>query len=148
MILLDTNLLARLTRSLDPQAAVARAAVRTLLGRGEQLIVVPQTCTNGGDAGAGAAAGRAEWPGHDRRPDGPVGAVLSAALHLPDRDTLSDLWLGLVEAHWVTGFRAHDVRLVAAMQSYGMADWQRETAARLGLGFTLRPHGRPRRAAG
>lgn len=27
----------------------------------------------------------------------------------------------LVEAHGVTGFRAHDVRLVAAMQSYGIA---------------------------
>ena len=30
---------------------------------------------------------------------------------------------------------------------FGTADWQRETASRLGLGFTLRPHGRPRRAS-
>lgn len=27
----------------------------------------------------------------------------------------------LVESYGVTGFRAHDVRLVAAMQSYGIA---------------------------
>jgi hypothetical protein len=33
---------------------------------------------------------------------------------------LSTLWQELVERHAVTGFRAHDVRLVAAMQSYGI----------------------------
>ena len=42
MILLDTNLLTRMTRSRDPQSAVARAAIQTLRGRGERLIVVPQ----------------------------------------------------------------------------------------------------------
>src|SRR5262245_12132419 len=42
MILLDTNLLTRMTRSHDPRAGVARAAIRALLGRGERLIVVPQ----------------------------------------------------------------------------------------------------------
>lgn len=34
---------------------------------------------------------------------------------------LSNRWLTLVEAHGVTGFRAHDARLVAAMQSYGIS---------------------------
>ena len=42
MILLDTNLLTRMTRSHDPQSGVARGAIQTLLGRGERLIVVPQ----------------------------------------------------------------------------------------------------------
>jgi hypothetical protein len=42
MILLDTNLLTRMTRSHDPQSAVARAAIQTRRGRGERLIVVPQ----------------------------------------------------------------------------------------------------------
>jgi predicted nucleic acid-binding protein len=42
MILLDTNLLTRMTPSHDPQSAVARAAIQTLRGRGERLIVVPQ----------------------------------------------------------------------------------------------------------
>lgn len=40
---------------------------------------------------------------------------------LPDREELSRLWQELVEANGVTGFRAHDVRLVAAMQSYRIA---------------------------
>lgn len=42
MILLDTNLLVRMTRSQDPQSSLARAAVQSLLRRNERLIVVPQ----------------------------------------------------------------------------------------------------------
>lgn len=42
MILLDTNLLTRMTRSRDPLAGVARAAIQTLRRRGERLIIVPQ----------------------------------------------------------------------------------------------------------
>jgi len=42
MILVDTNLLTRMTRSHDPQAGVARAAIQTLLGHGELLVLVPQ----------------------------------------------------------------------------------------------------------
>jgi len=42
MILLDSNLLIRMARLRDPQSGVARAAIQTLVGRGERLIVVPQ----------------------------------------------------------------------------------------------------------
>jgi hypothetical protein len=42
MILLDTNLLTRMTRSHDPQSGVARGAIQTLLARAERLTVVPQ----------------------------------------------------------------------------------------------------------
>jgi hypothetical protein len=42
MILLDTNLLGRMTDSTDPQCAVARRAVHGLLGRRERLLIVPQ----------------------------------------------------------------------------------------------------------
>jgi hypothetical protein len=42
MILLDTNLLIRLTRPPDPQCGALRAAIQTCRGRGEQLILVPQ----------------------------------------------------------------------------------------------------------
>jgi predicted nucleic acid-binding protein len=124
MILLDTNLLTRMTRSQDPQAGVARAAIQKLLGRGEQLIVVPQNLY--------------EFWAVATRPPGPppvgrngLGMTPSQAglwvrffrrrfVFLPDLDNISGLWLALVEAHGITGFRAHDVRLVAAMQSYGI----------------------------
>lgn len=124
MILLDTNLLTRMTRSHDPQSVVARAAVQTLRRRGERLIVVPQNLYE-----FGAVATRPAGP----PPAGRNGLGMTAvqAGHwlrffrrhftlFPDREELSTLWQELVERHGVTGFRAHDVRLVAAMQSYGI----------------------------
>ncbi len=121
MILLDTNLL---TRSQDPQSGAAREAIQTLLGRGERLIVVPQNLYE-----FWAVATRP----HGAPPAGRNGLGMTApqAGHwlrffrrrftlLPDREELSRLWQELVERHIVTGFRAHDVRLVAAMQSYGI----------------------------
>ena len=48
---------------------------------------------------------------------------------LPDREDLSGLWQTLVEAHGITGFRAHDVRLVAAMQTYGVTQLMTLNAA-------------------
>jgi predicted nucleic acid-binding protein len=124
MILLDTNLLTRMTRAHDPQAGVARAAVQVLLGRGERLIVVPQNLYEfwavatrppgappAGRNGLGMTPVQAgQWLRFFRR----------RFTLLPDRPDLSDLWQTLVEVHTVTGFRAHDVRLVAAMQSYGI----------------------------
>ncbi|HEX5271602.1 MAG TPA: type II toxin-antitoxin system VapC family toxin [Gemmataceae bacterium] len=124
MILLDTNLLTRMTRSHDPQSGVARAAIQTLRGRGERLIVVPQNLY--------------EFWAVATRPAGPppagrngLGMTAPQAGHwlrffrrrftlLPGREELATLWQELVERHVVTGFRAHDVRLVAAMQSYGI----------------------------
>jgi predicted nucleic acid-binding protein len=124
MILLDTNLLIRMTRPLDPQCGVARAAIQTLRRRSERLIVVPQNLYEfwavatrplgapplGGNGLGMTPAQAAQWLRFFQR----------HFVYLPDQAQLSQLWLSLVEAHRVTGFRAHDVRLVAAMQSYGI----------------------------
>jgi predicted nucleic acid-binding protein len=113
MILLDTNLLTRMTRSHEPQSGVARAAIQTLLQRRERLIVVPQNLY--------------EFWAVATRPAGPppagrngLGMTAVQAGHwlrffrrrftlLPDREELSTLWQELVERH-----------VVAAMQSYGI----------------------------
>lgn len=124
MILLDTNLLTRMTRSHDPPAGVARLATQTLLRRGERLVIVPQNLYEfwavatripgpppAGRNGLGMTTGQAgQWLRFFRR----------RFTLLPDREELSTLWQDLVERHNVTGFRAHDARLVAAMQSYGI----------------------------
>jgi predicted nucleic acid-binding protein len=123
MILLDTNLLTRITRSHDPQSGVARAAIQTLLARRERLIVVPQNLYEFW-AVATRAAGAPPVGANG------LGMTPAQAAHwlrffqrrftlLPDREELTKLWQALFEAHGVTGFRAHDVRLAAAMQSYG-----------------------------
>jgi predicted nucleic acid-binding protein len=124
VILLDTNLLVRMTRPLDPRCGVARSAIQTCLARGERLVVVPQNLYEfwavatrplgpppaGGNGLGMTPAQAAQWLRFFQR----------RFAFLPDQDQLSKLWLGLVETHGVTGFRAHDVRLVAAMQSYGI----------------------------
>jgi predicted nucleic acid-binding protein len=125
VILLDTNVLVRMTRPIDPLCGVARAAIQTCQARGERLIVVPQNLYEfwsvatrpagpppAGGNGLGMTAGQAaQWVRFFQR----------RFVLLPDQDELISLWLGLVETHRVTGFRAHDVRLVAAMQTYGIA---------------------------
>lgn len=124
MILLDTNLLTRMTRAHDPQSGVARAAIQALLQRRERLILVPQNLYEfwavatrpagpppAGRNGLGMTTGQAgQWLRFFRR----------RFTLLPDREELNTLWQELVERHVVTGFRAHDVRLVAAMRSYGI----------------------------
>jgi predicted nucleic acid-binding protein len=124
MILLDTNLLARMTRRADPQSALTRTAVQTLSARRERLVIVPQNLYE-------------FWAVATRRPGAPpagqngLGMTPAQAGQwlrffrrrftlLPDREDLSELWQQLVETTAITGFRSHDARLVAAMQSYGI----------------------------
>ena len=124
MILWDTNLLVRMTKSGDPPCGVARSAVGNLLARGERVIVVPQnlyefwavatrkpSAPPGGQNGLGMTTEQAsQWLVFFRR----------RFMLLPDRDELPDRWLALVKAFDVKGFRSHDARLVAAMECYGI----------------------------
>src|SRR5258708_36704678 len=100
MILLDTNLLTRMTRSHDPQSGLARGAIQTLLGRRERLIIVPQNLYE-----FWAVATRPPGP----PPAGRNGLGMSSAhaghwlrvfrrrfLLLPDPEEMGTLWLGLV----------------------------------------------------
>lgn len=108
MILLDTNVLTRMTRSNDAQCAAAREAIRKLMSRGERLIVVPQNLYE-----FWAVATRLPGPppvGLNGLGMTPVQAAQWIRFFgrrftlLPDRDDLSNRWLSLVETHGVTGF--------------------------------------------
>ena len=100
-------------------------AVQTLDRRGEPLIIVPQNLYE-----FWAVATRSKGPPPAGRNG--LGMTPAQAGHwlrffqrrftlLPDREELTRLWQALVEAHGITGFRADDVRLIAAMQSYGIS---------------------------
>ena len=105
-----------------------RAPANTSLAlsrQGERLIIVPQNLY---EFWAVATRARGAPPAGRNG----LGMTVSQAGHwlrffqrrftlLPDREELTGVWQGLVEAHNVTGFRAHDVRLVAAMQCYGIS---------------------------
>jgi predicted nucleic acid-binding protein len=124
MILLDTNLLARMTNSAHPQCAASRRAVHTLLSQRERLYIVPQnlyefwavaTRNPGsppkGQNGLGMSCERAgQWLSFFQR----------RFTLLPDRPELPNSWQGLVTTLGVKGFKSHDARLAAAMQTYGI----------------------------
>lgn len=125
MILLDTNLLTRMTRPVHPHGVAARTAVHKLLSHGERLVIVPQNLYE-------------FWAVATRKAGAPpvgsngLGFTPSQATQwlaffqrrfnlLPDRPDLPARWQGLVTSLGITGFRSHDARLVAAMQSYGVS---------------------------
>jgi predicted nucleic acid-binding protein len=124
MILLDTNLLGRLTDSADPLYRAARKAVHTLLAKGERLIIVPQNLYEfwavatrkpgvlpAGQNGLGMTPEQAsQWVRFFQR----------RFTLLPDREELLTHWHALVKTLGIKGLRSHDARLVAAMQSYGI----------------------------
>jgi predicted nucleic acid-binding protein len=124
MILLDTNVLGRMTDSTDPQCAASRRAVNALLGQRERLIIVPQNLYE-----FWAVATRKSGP----HPSGQNGLGMTCEqasqwLHFfqrrfslfPDLPQLLDCWHVLVKTLGIKGFRSHDARLVAAMQTYGI----------------------------
>jgi predicted nucleic acid-binding protein len=126
MILLDTNLLARLTNPADAQHSVARRAVGALRSGVNRPVLVPQTlyefwavATRGagaapvGQNGLGMVPNRASlWIRYFRR----------SFTILPDPPDLLDRWFSLVDQFGIAGTRSHDARLVAAMQTHGIAD--------------------------
>src|SRR5437016_3832051 len=124
MILLDTNLLGRMTDSADPQCAASRRAVHGLLAKRERLVIVPQNLYE-----FWAVATRK--PGSAPAGQNGLGMTCEQAsqwLHffqrrftlLPDREELLGRWQGLVEALGIKGFKSYDARLAAAMQTYGI----------------------------
>ena len=120
MILLDSNLLLRLADSASPQRLIARRAISILERRGEQLIIVPQnafefwavaTRPAGKLNGLGMPTDRVElWLNHLQR----------RFMMRHDTEALVPTWRRLVAGHRTIGFRAHDARLVAAMQVHGI----------------------------
>lgn len=123
MILLDTNILTRMSRRGTPQGGLARSSIQKLSTR-DQLVIVPQNLYE-----SWAVATRAPGP----PPIGSNGLGMSAVSAgqwlrffqrrfqlLPDLEDLPVLWLALVEKHGVTGYKCHDARLAAAMQSHGI----------------------------
>jgi predicted nucleic acid-binding protein len=124
VILLDTNLLTRLTSQAHPHGVAARTAVHSLFARNEQLAIVPQNLYE-----FWAVATRRLGP----RPAGENGLGFTVAQtsqwltffqrrfsFLSDRDDLPARWHELVKSHDIRGARSHDARLVSAMQCYGI----------------------------
>ncbi len=121
MILVDTNLLVRLSMASDPQHASAHAALKHLPKAGRIPCITPQVlyehwvvATRPKAAnGLGLEAYEATELGDE---------ILYKFLLLEDRPGVFLRWRRLVERHRITGKWAHDVRLIASMEEHGVSN--------------------------
>jgi predicted nucleic acid-binding protein len=125
MILLDTNLLGRMTDSTDPQCAASRRAIHELFARRERLVIVPQKFFEFWTA----ATRKAGPPPAGQNGLGMTCPQASQWLQffqrrftlLPDRPDLLQVWHALVKHLGIRGLKSYDARLAAAMQTYGIS---------------------------
>lgn len=118
-VLLDTNILIRLTNTADARHAVATRAVLELHQRGEVVHITPQNLV--------------EFRSVATRPSAVNGLGLSAAATeakaavyettfplLPEIPAVYPAWKSLVMALGVIGKQVHDARLVAVCHAHGI----------------------------
>ena len=120
MILLDNNILARLTNDGHTSCQRTRDVVHKLLRRGEVLVICPQaiyefwavaTRSKSGNGLGLSESQVSQWISFFRR----------RFCFLPDRPELAETFTELVRAKSVRGFRAHDARYVAFAHTQGIA---------------------------
>lgn len=118
-ILLDTNILARLSNPVDVQRPLAVRSVQALTRQNHLLCVVPQVLYE-------------FWVVATRPADVNGLALLTEAAKqeiehyqhsfdfFPDTPAIFEEWLNLVFTHQVSGRPTHDTRLAAAMNIHGL----------------------------
>jgi predicted nucleic acid-binding protein len=120
MILVDTNVLGQLCHATDPLRPFSLNALRVFRRQGQRLVIVPQTLYEFWvTATRPAAVNGLEMP--FERAMRWFNHFQNAFVVLSDPPELLDVWQGLLIAHRTVGKRAHDGRLVAAMQLHGIA---------------------------
>lgn len=118
--LVDTNLLLRSVQSSHPMTSAASGSINSLLRKGEQLFIVPQTivefwcvATRPQSAnGLGLTVSETQ----DR-----ISVFRKALTLLSETEGIFESWAGLVERYQVTGKKVYDARLVAAMLAHGIS---------------------------
>ena len=118
-VLVDTNVLLRLTEGKHPKHAVAGEAVRVLREADHTLAVVPQTFYE-----FWAVATRTRAANGLEMPVPAVRAAVDRFRTLfqlrRDERAIFEGWLDLAAAHGSRGVNSYDVRLVAAMARHGL----------------------------
>jgi predicted nucleic acid-binding protein len=118
-VLVDTNVLLRISRHEDPKQPLVAAALRLLESHGAGLYFSMQNM--------------AEFWNVSTRPSEHNGFGLSALeaqsnaerierrmTYLPDNDLVYTNWRRLLITHGICGVQVHDARLVAIMMAYGL----------------------------
>jgi predicted nucleic acid-binding protein len=119
--LLDSNILLRAANKTAPEYGIVAAAITSLAARGDDLCLVPQVVVEFWSV----ATRPADVNGYGWEPAQAEAEVREALDRFPlldDIPAIFDHWLRLVIAHGVRGKKVHDARLVAAMQTHGIAN--------------------------
>lgn len=117
--LIDTNILVRLARVVDPQHQLVKTAIDNLNLQGVELCFSLQNiaefwnvCTRPSEQnGYGLTVAET-----NRR----VNSIERTMTFLSDNEEVYSIWRRLVMANNVRGVQVHDARLVAIMQAYGL----------------------------
>jgi len=120
LILVDSGILLRLMERADPLNGMARQAIRTLVGRGDEIVTSFQNlaefwnvCTRPASARGGFGLDTAETFRRMR-------IVERLCRLLPDHADGFRQWRQLIVAYSVKGKQVHDCRLAANMQAHGI----------------------------
>lgn len=117
--LIDTNVLLRLFRPVDPQHQFIKSALRSLNGQGAGLYFSLQNiaefwnvCTRPAERnGYGLTISETNLC---------IQEIERTMTFLPDNEEVYSIWRRLVIVNHVRGVQVHDARLAAIMQAYGL----------------------------
>ena len=121
IFLIDTNVLVRLEDSLDPRHAEAIGAVEWLKHGGHDCQMVPQVLYEFWVVATRPVEGNGLGLDPDKAEDAIREWMSFFRLRLDERGVFRK-WINLVSMNQVRGKTAHDARLVASMERYGITN--------------------------
>jgi predicted nucleic acid-binding protein len=119
--LVDTNILLRVRNRSAPEYPIVRAALFTLLARGDRLCFTSQNLIEFWNVSTRPASARGGLGLSPVETDRRVRMLERLCTLLPDSPDVIGEWRRLVLNHGVHGVQVHDARLVATMNVHGIA---------------------------
>jgi len=114
----DTNIWLRASEPAHPLYRPATQSVTTLIGRGEEVSLVPQVVMEYWRVGTATASQRGGFGWSPARADVEVHQLEDAFTLKPDTPEVYRRWRTLVLAFGVSGAAVYDARLVASMLTH------------------------------
>jgi predicted nucleic acid-binding protein len=119
LILLDTNVLLRLSDGASPDQSIAMQAIAQLRLRGDHSCITAQNIIEfWAVATRPLEVNGLGWT--TQRTADEIAQLLERFQLLEDSPGILTNWLTLVKAHDIKGKKVHDARLVAMMQAHGV----------------------------
>ena len=118
--LLDTNILLRVVRPMDPEHTLVRSTLQTLRIRGETGYYLSQNLIEFWNVCTRPATARGGFGFSSEETERATKLVERLFTLLPDTPTIHMEWRRLVVTYGVQGVHVHDARLVAGMRAHGL----------------------------